>query len=89
MALGAPAGGVVWMILGRAMILAGIGVGVGVLAALGLGRVLRSQLFGVSVVDPVTLAAVVLVLGASAVLASWLPARRAAGVDPVSVLRAD
>ena len=89
MALGAPAGGVVWMILGRAMILAGIGVGVGVLAALGLGRVLRSQLFGVSVVDPVTLGAVVLLLGASAVLASWLPARRAAGVDPVRVLRAD
>ncbi len=89
MALGAPAGGVARMILGRAMLLAGVGVGVGILAAVGLGRVLRSQLFGVSVVDPLTLGAVVLVLIASAAAASWLPARRAAGVDPVTVLRAD
>ena len=89
MALGAPAGGVVRMILGRAMVLAGLGVVVGVVAALWLGRALESQLFEVSVVDPITLGMVVVVLGASAAAASWLPARRAAGMDPVRVLRAD
>ncbi len=87
MALGAGAGGVVRMIVSRAMILASIGLGIGIALAIGLGRVLRSQLFGVSVFDPATLGGVVLVLIASAALASWLPARRAAAVDPASVLR--
>jgi predicted permease len=87
MALGAPSAGVVRMIVGRAMLLAVAGLGVGLLCAVGLGRLLRSQLFGVSVVDPVTLVAVVGVLAASAVVASWLPARRAASVDPASALR--
>ena len=87
MALGAHAGGVVRMIVSRAMVLAGLGVGIGVLASVGLGRVLRSQLFGVSAADPVTLVAVVLVLVTSALVASWLPARRAAAMDPVNALR--
>jgi putative ABC transport system permease protein len=87
MALGAPSAGVVRMIVGRAMLLAVAGLGVGLLCAVGLGRLLRSQLFGVSVVDPVTLVAVVGVLAASAAVASWLPARRAASVDPASALR--
>jgi predicted permease len=87
MALGAPAGRVVRMIMGSAMSLAAAGVGVGIIGSIALGRVLRSQLFGVSATDPVTLIGVVLVLAASAAVASWLPARRAATVDPVNALR--
>ena len=87
LALGAPAAGVVRLIVARAMLLAAIGLALGIGAALALGRVLRSQLFGVEVVDPPTLAAVVIVLIVSAVAASWLPARRAAAVDPVTALR--
>ena len=87
MALGAQAGGVVRMIVSRAMVLASIGLAIGIVCAIGMGRVLRSQLFGVSVFDPATLVGVVLVLVASAAVASWLPARRAASIDPMVALR--
>ena len=87
MALGASAAGVIHMIVRHAMTLAVIGVAVGIVGATALGRVLRSQLFGVSVLDPLTLGAVVLVLLASAAAASYLPARRAAGLDPATALR--
>jgi ABC-type antimicrobial peptide transport system permease subunit len=87
MALGAPAGRVVRMIVGHAMLLAALGVGAGLVASLVMARVLRSQLFGVTATDPLTIVAVVLVLGLSAAVASWLPARRAATVDPVNALR--
>ena len=86
-ALGAPASGLIRMIVGRAMVLAGVGLAIGIGAAIALARVLRSQLFGVSAVDPATLGTVVLVLLVSAAAASWLPARRAAGMDPVNTLR--
>ncbi len=87
MALGARAGDVLRTIVGRAMTLAGVGVLVGMAAALALGRVIQNQLFGVSVFDPLTLGAVILVLLASAAMASLLPARRAAGVDPATAFR--
>jgi ABC-type antimicrobial peptide transport system permease subunit len=87
MALGADPGRVRRMIVGEAMKLAAIGLAVGIFAALAAGRVMQSQLFGVSAVDPVTLAAVVLVLAGSAALASYMPARRAAALDPVTALR--
>lgn len=87
MALGARRAVVLRMIVGRAMILAVLGASIGIAAALALGRVIQSQLFGVALLDPVTLGAVVLVLIASAAAASFLPARRAAGLDPASALR--
>lgn len=86
-ALGAGAGTVVRMIVSRAMVLAAIGAGIGILASLALGRVIQSQLFGVTLLDPLTLAAVVIVLSVSAAVASYLPARRAAALDPVTALR--
>jgi ABC-type lipoprotein release transport system permease subunit len=58
-------------------------------AAVGLSRLMKSLLFEVSPLDPVTYAAVAVVLVASAVLASYLPARRAAAVDPLDALRAE
>jgi ABC-type antimicrobial peptide transport system permease subunit len=86
-ALGARTGDVLRGVVGRAVTLAAIGVAVGVVVALGLGRVIRNQLFGVEVFDPITLASVIAVLLASAAMASLWPARRAAAVDPVTAFR--
>jgi putative ABC transport system permease protein len=89
MALGAPAGSVVRMILGRALALAAGGAVVGLAAAFALGRVIQDQLFGVTLLDPVTIAAVVGVLLLSATMAGLLPARRASNADPAQALRGD
>jgi len=69
--------------------LAGIGAAVGLAASVGLMRLMKSLLFGISPLDPLTYAAVPVVLVAAAMLASYLPARRAAAVDPVEALRAE
>jgi ABC-type antimicrobial peptide transport system permease subunit len=87
MALGARRWSVISMIAGRALVLATGGLLLGLLASLALSRVLQSQLYGVGVVDPLTLGTVVLVLVASAIAASVLPAVRAARLDPGLALR--
>ena len=87
MALGAHSGTVVRMIVGRAVGLALMGALIGVGGTLAIGRVIRNQLFGVEVLDPLTLSVVILILLTSVVAASVLPARRAARLDPVSTLR--
>jgi ABC-type antimicrobial peptide transport system permease subunit len=74
-------------IVGRAVGLSAIGVVVGLTAAVALGRFILGQLFGVVLVDPVTFGVVPLVLGASAALASFLPAWRATKLDPADALR--
>ena len=60
---------------------------IGIAVALALGRLIQTQLFGVGVLDPLTLGGVVVVLIGSAAAASFLPARRAAGLDPANALR--
>jgi predicted permease len=87
MALGAQAFDVVRMIVGRSLALAVAGAGIGITMALWAGRVLQNLLFGVEPFDPPTLGAVVLILLASAAAAGYLPARRAARLDPASTLR--
>ena len=87
MALGARTADVLRGVVGRALTLAGIGVAAGVVAALALGRVIRTQLFGVDVFDPITLVSVIAVLISTAAIASLWPARRAAAVDPVNTFR--
>lgn len=89
MALGAHGAAVQRMFVGRGVALAAIGLAVGLVAASLLMRLLSSLLFGVSPLDPLTYAAVVSSLGAVAVVATWLPARQATRVDPMSALRAD
>jgi predicted permease len=87
MALGARASDVLRSVVGGALRLTGLGVLVGVGAAPLVGGLLRNQLFGVTRFDPMTLAAVVIVLLATAVVASLLPATRAARIDPMSACR--
>lgn len=87
MALGADRTRVLAMIVGNALALAGLGLAIGLAGALVLGRLLRTQLYGVDVFDPLTVAAVLALLGVSAVAASLVPARRAARVEPGKTLR--
>lgn len=89
MALGARAGDVLSLILRQGLLLAGIGAGIGILGALALTRLLSSLLFEVTPTDPVTFAAAPAILLGVAGLACWLPARRAAEIDPVRALRQD
>lgn len=86
-ALGAERRTVIAEVLRRGALLAGIGAGVGIAAAAALGRTIEALLFGVHAHDPVAYGAVVAILFATALLASWLPARRAARVDPMVALR--
>ena len=65
----------------------GIGLALGIPAAIGAGKLMSDQLFGVKPWDPVMLTAAVLLLGLAALLASVIPARRAAGVEPIVALR--
>lgn len=87
MAVGAGRGDVLRLVLGQGARIAALGLAAGLLAALALGGVLGSQLYGVSRFDPVTFIGVALVLGGIALFACWWPARRAAAVDPITALR--
>ena len=87
LALGAKTRQVTGMIVGSALRMVGTGLVLGVVAALAAGRVLRSQLFGVEVTDVLTIGVIAGVLGLAALAASYLPARRAASLDPGAVLR--
>ena len=89
MALGAPQRQVFGMIVRYAGVLAGLGIAIGWPAAAGFSLLLAEQLFGVSGVDPITYAAVAAFLLVVALLASWLPARRAVSFDPVETMRAE
>ena len=86
-ALGANPGKVLRLVLGRGLRLAGFGTAIGILAALMLTQLLNSLLFGVSATDPVTFAAVAGLLLGVALLACYVPARRAMRVDPMVALR--
>ena len=88
-ALGAGSRQVVGMVLRQGMRTVGIALTIGIVAALGVTRLLQSQLFGVKATDPLTFAVVPLALGAIALVACYLPARRASRVDPLVALRSD
>ncbi|HEX5235435.1 MAG TPA: ABC transporter permease [Silvibacterium sp.] len=89
LALGAQRNALNWMFVRSALTMAAAGIAIGILAAGLLTQLMRSLLFGISPLDPFTYFMVLLVLIVAALLASYLPARRAAAVDPVETLRAE
>jgi ABC-type antimicrobial peptide transport system permease subunit len=89
MALGATVTDVTRMIARRGVVLAALGIVAGLVGALGATRLLHGLLYGVSPTDPIALALTCIVLFVVALVASWLPARRAAALDPMEALRND
>jgi len=87
MALGAQIADVIRLILNQGLVLVAVGGVIGMAVALATGRVLRAFLFGVSSSDPLTFVAVTVLLAAVALLACWLPARRATRINPTESLR--
>jgi len=88
-ALGAQQGELKRMFVRHGLVLTGIGVAIGLGAAAGLTRLMSTLLYGITPLDPVTYVSVPLVLATATALASYLPARRAASVDPVEALKSD
>ncbi len=87
MAIGAGRRQILALVMRHGVRLVAVGLAIGLLLALGLGQLAKAQLFGVAPWDPLTFAAVPPLLAAIALIACWLPARRAAGVDPMNALR--
>ncbi|MEI9975524.1 MAG: FtsX-like permease family protein [Ignavibacteriota bacterium] len=87
MALGAAPMRIFGLVVGQGLALSAIGIAVGIIAALGLTRVMASMLVGVKATDPLTFAAMAAVFLAVTAIASWIPAVRAAGLDPTNALR--
>ena len=88
-ALGAHPRIVLAMIIKQGMVLVVIGAGIGLVGSLAMGRLLSNMLFGVSSSDPITFAGVALFLSLAALLSTYIPARRATEVDPVTALRVE
>ena len=89
MALGADRGSVIAMVLRGAFWQVGIGLGIGIPAAIGAGYLMTSQLFGVSPWNPLLLATATVLLGLATLVAAMIPARRAASIDPIQALRTE
>jgi ABC-type antimicrobial peptide transport system permease subunit len=87
MALGAVPGDVVWLVMREVLVLVGSGIVIGLVASAGANRVIRSQLYGVGANDPLTIAGAAALLCVVALLAGYVPARRATRVNPVLALR--
>ena len=89
MALGAQAGAVLRMIMGEGSIMLVSGVAIGLLLSIATAKILSGILYGVGPLDPIAFTVAPLVLTIAALIATWLPARRATQVDPVQALRAE
>jgi len=89
MALGAGRGDVLRLVIGQGVTLAAIGIGVGVFAALGVTQFIKTLLYNVTASDPASFSAVAVFLAVVAIIASYVPARRAMSVDPIIALRND
>jgi len=88
-ALGAGSADVFRLMLGQGLMLTALGLGLGLAASFAAHRVMSSLVYGVTTTDPLTFASVAMILGAVALLAAYVPARRATRVDPLVALRTD
>jgi ABC-type antimicrobial peptide transport system permease subunit len=86
-ALGARFGNVVWLVMREVVLLVAAGIAVALPLAFSLARLIRSELYGIGPTDPISIAGATLLLSGIAMLAGFVPARRAASADPLSVLR--
>ena len=89
LALGSGKARVIWLILKEASLLAAVGLGIGLVGSIFVGRTMRTTLYGVAALDFAVILSVALLLFCTALLASYLPARRAASIDPMHALRTD
>lgn len=87
MALGATQQNVAWLVLRENVRISATGLGIGLVAAFAIGKLIESQLFGVKASNPLVFLTAAIMLSAVAFLAGWLPARRASAVDPMVALR--
>jgi ABC-type antimicrobial peptide transport system permease subunit len=87
LALGAQAGGVIWLVMREVLILLAIGLGVGIPAAMALGRFVSTQLYGIQPNDPWIAGTTVLLLTLVSAAAGFIPAHRASRIDPILALR--
>jgi ABC-type antimicrobial peptide transport system permease subunit len=88
-ALGADRGLVVWMLMRNALLLAGLGVGAGAIGVFSAHRLIQTQLYETKATDVLTMVLVSVVVVVTALVACYIPSRKAAFVDPVSALRAE
>jgi ABC-type antimicrobial peptide transport system permease subunit len=88
-ALGADPGAVLGLVMRSSMAMVGVGLALGVVGAVFAGRVMRGLLYGIDALDPLALFGGVVVLAASALVATWMPARRGTRVDPMVTMRAE
>jgi putative ABC transport system permease protein len=89
MALGAARPAILGMVVRQGMAHVAVAIAIGAAGALALSRMLGSLVFDVSTADPLTFGAMALLLAATGLLACWLPARRASGIDPVETIRSE
>lgn len=89
LALGAQSNSLLWMILRESILLLAIGLAIGLPVALATTRILKSQLYELSPLDPLSIVAAVVIVAAMTILAAWLPARRATRIDPMTALRCE
>ena len=87
MVFGAPRASILRLVVGEGLRLSVAGIGIGLIGALAVTRVMASMLVGVNPTDPVTFAAIVVLFGVIAMAASWMPARRASRLDPMQAIR--
>jgi ABC-type antimicrobial peptide transport system permease subunit len=88
-ALGAQPGLVIWLVMKEVLLLLAIGLAIGIPAAMGLGRFVATQLYGVKAYDPAIAGVTMIVLIAAAIAAGLIPAHRASRIDPIAALRCD